>query len=66
MHDVKEIAKALKVLKNMCGDSIDCCMCPCSLPRTSEKGKTIYCCGLTDIAPSHWKIKESAPLLEDI
>lgn len=64
--DSIEIVKALNTLKSMCGDSIDCCMCPCALPRTSEKGKTIYCCGLTDIAPSHWEIKESAPLLEDI
>lgn len=46
-----EIANALKVLKNMCKESIDCPLCPCVLPKLSEKGKTIYCCGLTDIPP---------------
>ena len=52
------IANALKVLKKMCKDSINCYDCPCAIPKVSEKGKTIYCCGLTDIAPCYWDIDE--------
>ena len=53
-----EIVNALKVLKNMCKESVDCPLCPCALPKLSEKGKTIYCCGLTDIAPCYWDINK--------
>ncbi len=53
-----DIVNALKVLKNMCKKSINCCDCPCVLPKLSEKGRTIYCCGLTDIAPRYWDINE--------
>ena len=51
-------ANALKVRKKMCNDSINCCDCPCAIPKVSEKGKMIYCCGLTDIAPCYWDINE--------
>ena len=52
------IANALKVLKKMCKESINCCDCHCAIPKVSENGKTIYCCGLTDIAPCYWDINE--------
>lgn len=63
--DSIEIVEALKTLKSMCHTALDCKNCPCALPKLSEKGKTVYCCGLTDIAPCHWYINEEDCRLED-
>ena len=52
------IANALKVLKNMCKKSVNCCDCPCALPQVSEKGETLFRCGLMDITPCYWRVDE--------
>ena len=50
-----KIANALKVLKKMC-KNVNCCRCPCSIPKVSEKGETIFRCGLMDITPCYWRV----------